>query len=149
MTNAQKWSNSCNFHISLSKGATIHKVIYWILKPPGLLDDDDKKLYNLWELCNPLDPITSMEIELNLAGARKNINIVTTHPSQSGKCITGQNPGKGQTWNICVGYSEWDTNQSLYPPNFCSVKSESTSSKSRVKVWSGRRQGGQQKFVHL
>ena len=74
------------------------------------------------------------ETELKVSGTRKNINIVTTHPSQSGKCITGQNPGKGQTWNICVGYSEWDTNQSLYPPNFCSVKSESTSSKSRVKV---------------
>ena len=57
-----------------------------------------------------------MEIELNLAGARKNINIVTTHPSQSG--ITGQNPGKGQMWNICIGYKKWDTNQGISPPNF-------------------------------
>ena len=79
------------------------------------MDDDDKKLYNLWELCNPLDPITSRETELNLAGTRKNINIVTTHPSQSG--ITGQNPGKGQMWNICIGYKKWDTNQGI-PPNF-------------------------------
>ena len=34
---------------------------------------------------------------------------------QSG--ITGQNPGKGQMWNICIGYKKWDTNQGI-PPNF-------------------------------
>ena len=35
---------------------------------------------------------------------------------QSG--ITGQNPGKGQMWNICIGDNKWDTNQGLHPTNF-------------------------------